>query len=80
MSVTAPTSRKDDLAAVAKPLAAAITAGFVAGLTIGGVGGRLAMFVLRLTSDPAVRGLETDETASRVAALLDEAAAIHSAP
>jgi len=61
MSVTAPTSRKDDLAAVAKPLAAAITAGFVAGLTIGGVGGRLAMFVLRLTSDPAVRGLETDD-------------------
>jgi len=61
MSITAPTSWKDDLAAVAKPLTAARSAGFVAGLTIGGVGGRLAMFVLRLTSDPALRGLETDD-------------------
>ena len=61
MSVTAPTSWKDDVAAAARPLAAAVTAGFIAGLTIGGVGGRLAMFVLRLTSDPALRGLETDD-------------------
>jgi hypothetical protein len=30
-------------------------------LLIGGVGGRLAMFVLRLTSDPALRGLKTDD-------------------
>lgn len=61
MSITAPTRWKDDLAAVAKPLTAAMTAGFIAGLIIGGVGGRLAMFVLRLTSDPALRGLETDD-------------------
>lgn len=63
MSVIAPSGRtwKDDVAAAARPLAAVVTAGFIAGLTIGGVGGRLAMFVLRLTSDPALRGLETDD-------------------
>ncbi len=61
MSVTAPATWQDDLAAAARPLAAAMTAGFIAGLTIGGVGGRLAMFVLRLTSDPNLRGLETDD-------------------
>ena len=31
------------------------------GLLIGGVGGRLAMFLLRLTSDPALRGAKTDD-------------------
>ena len=29
--------------------------------TIGGVGGRLAMFILRLTSDPSLHGLKTDD-------------------
>ncbi|MGH2529491.1 MAG: hypothetical protein ACRDH0_09205 [Actinomycetota bacterium] len=63
MSVSAPSGRiwKHDVAAAARPLAAAVTAGFIAGLAIGGVGGRLAMFVLRLTSDPALRGLKTDD-------------------
>ncbi|MGH2649591.1 MAG: hypothetical protein ACRDHS_08850 [Actinomycetota bacterium] len=56
-----PTTWQDDLTAAARPLAAAMTAGFVAGLAIGGIGGRLAMFVLRLTSDPNLRGLETDD-------------------
>ena len=42
-------------------LASGVTSGFVCGLLIGGVGGRLAMFVLRLTSDPALRGLKTDD-------------------
>ncbi len=35
--------------------------GFLCGALIGGVGGRLAMFVLRLTSDASVRGLQTDD-------------------
>jgi hypothetical protein len=35
--------------------------GFVCGLLVGGVGGRLAMFVLRLTSAPSLRGIETDD-------------------
>ena len=31
------------------------------GALIGGVGGRLAMFVLRITSDPSLHGLKTDD-------------------
>ena len=42
-------------------LASGVTGGFVSGLLIGGVGGRVAMLVLRLTSDPALRGTETDD-------------------
>lgn len=42
-------------------MSAAIAAGFLSGALIGGVGGRIAMFILRLTSDPSVRGLETDD-------------------
>lgn len=38
-----------------------MTAGFLAGAIFGGLGGRLAMFVLRLTSDASLRGLETDD-------------------
>jgi len=38
-----------------------VLAGMLCGFLIGGIGGRLAMFVLRLTSDPAVRGLESDD-------------------
>jgi hypothetical protein len=53
----APTSR----VAVAKILAAGSLGGFVAGAVVAGLGGRLAMFVLRLTSDPFVRGLESDD-------------------
>jgi hypothetical protein len=36
-------------------------AGGLAGLLIGGIGGRLAMFVLRLTSDDGVRGVQSDD-------------------
>ena len=32
-----------------------------AGFLVGGVGGRLAMFILRLTSDDSVRGIESDD-------------------
>jgi hypothetical protein len=60
MSVEAATWT-DDLTARTKPVAAAASAGLLAGVGIGGIGGRLAMFVLRLTSDPALRGLKTDD-------------------
>jgi hypothetical protein len=45
----------------ARAVAAGVAAGLVAGLLVGGVGGRLAMLVLRLTSDPSLHGLETDD-------------------
>ncbi|MGZ8607546.1 MAG: hypothetical protein ACXWXQ_10945 [Actinomycetota bacterium] len=45
----------------ARRLSAAVAAGLVTGALIGGIGGRIAMFVLRLTSDPSVRGLESDD-------------------
>ena len=50
-----------DLASPGATLASGVTAGFACGLLIGGVGGRLAMLVLRLTSDPALRGVKTDD-------------------
>lgn len=49
-----------ELAGVRK-LSAAVAAGALAGFVVGGVGGRLAMFVLRLTSDPSVRGRVSDD-------------------
>lgn len=45
----------------ARTLAAGVSSGFVAGLLIGGVGGRIAMFILRLTSDASVLGVESDD-------------------
>lgn len=50
-----------DVLAAARKLAAAIAAGALAGFAIGGVGGRVAMLVLRLTSDPQLHGLQTDD-------------------
>jgi hypothetical protein len=52
---------RNDLTAAARPVAAGAVAGSLTGAVIGGIGGRLAMFVLRLTSDPALRGLNTDD-------------------
>jgi hypothetical protein len=60
MSLAA-TTWKDDLAATAKPLVVGAGAGFLTGAVVGGIGGRLAMFVLRLTSDPSLHGLKTDD-------------------
>jgi hypothetical protein len=40
---------------------AAAFGGLVAGFLVGGVGGRAAMFVLRLTSSDGVRGIESDD-------------------
>jgi hypothetical protein len=47
--------------AASRPVAAAIVSGFVAGIVVGGVGGRVSMLVLRLTSDPSLLGLKTDD-------------------
>ncbi|MFN2526990.1 MAG: hypothetical protein ABR505_12140 [Actinomycetota bacterium] len=52
---------RDDLYWSVRRLGAGIGAGFLVGLIVGGIGGRLAMFVLRLTSDPLLRGVETDD-------------------
>jgi MFS family permease len=49
------------LLASARWLGAGVTGGFVCGLLFGGIGGRLAMFVLRLTSDRSLRGVTTDD-------------------
>jgi hypothetical protein len=59
-----------DLSSPGATLAAGVTGGFVPGVLIGGVGGRVAMFVLRLTSDPALNGATTDDgfTIGRVSA------------
>lgn len=46
---------------LARKLGAASLAGLAAGFAIGGVGGRLAMFVLRLTSPDSLRGVATDD-------------------
>jgi hypothetical protein len=45
----------------ARRLLLGAAAGGWAGLLIGGVGGRLAMFVLRLTSPQSVRGMRSDD-------------------
>ena len=47
--------------ATARRVAAGLTAGAVAGLLVGGVGGRIAMLVLRLTSNPLLHGATTDD-------------------
>jgi hypothetical protein len=61
-SMAAPASMTSiGLGARAMSVGVAATAGFVAGGVVGGVGGRLAMLLLRLTSDPSLRGLETDD-------------------
>lgn len=61
MAATIERSRGAGAVAAARPVAVAATAGFVAGALVGGIGGRLAMLVLRLTSDPALHGLDTDD-------------------
>ena len=50
-----------DLASSGATLASGVTGGFVPGLLIAGVGGRLAMLVLRLTSSPSLHGAKTDD-------------------
>lgn len=45
----------------ARTVAAGVAVGAALGLLVGGIGGRLAMRVLFLTSDPSVRGLISDD-------------------
>ncbi|MFN0153876.1 MAG: hypothetical protein ACKVUT_05805 [Gaiella sp.] len=52
---------RDDARAIAWWLLAGAASGAIAGLLIGGVGGRLAMLLLRLTSPDAVIGLTSDD-------------------
>jgi hypothetical protein len=63
-------SKLRDLSSPGATLAAGVSAGFVSGVLIGGVGGRLAMALLRVTSDPALRGALTDDgfTIGRISA------------
>lgn len=50
-----------DLKMLARSISLGACAGGLAGLLVGGVGGRLAMLLLRFTSDDAIRGLESDD-------------------
>jgi hypothetical protein len=50
-----------DLREPGSTLGAGVSAGFIAGVLIGGVGGRLAMLALRLTSHPSLHGVSTDD-------------------
>ena len=50
-----------DLLESGRKLSAVTAAGFLAGLLVGGIGSRLAMLILRLTSDPSLHGVETDD-------------------
>jgi hypothetical protein len=52
---------QDEWLAILDKVGAAVLSGLLSGLLIGGVGGRLAMFVLRLTSPDALHGAETDD-------------------
>ena len=58
---TMPRSWQEDLATSARRMSAVVIGGLVSGVVIGGVGGRLAMLVLRITSDDSLHGLETDD-------------------
>ena len=49
------------LLASARRVSVGVVGGLVTGALIGGIGGRLAMFVLRLTSDPSLHGVKTDD-------------------
>jgi hypothetical protein len=55
------TPRNEDLRASARLLSAGVIGGLIPGALVGGVGGRLAMLVLRMTSSDSLRGLETDD-------------------
>ena len=50
-----------DLKTIAYWLSLGAAAGGLGGALIGGIGGRLAMLLLRFTSDDSVRGVETDD-------------------
>jgi hypothetical protein len=55
------TTWNHDLAASARWVTAAVIGGLVSGAVVGGAGGRLAMLLLRITSDDYLHGLESDD-------------------
>jgi hypothetical protein len=52
---------RDDAARLGRGATIGATSGMLVGLVVGGIGGRLVMFVLRLTSDERLRGTQTDD-------------------
>ena len=56
-----PLSRRAILVAAGAALAPSLAAAAIAGFFVAGIGGRLAMFILRLTSGDRVVGLESDD-------------------
>ena len=55
------TSEWVELRGGAAHLSAGVWSGLLSGLIIGGLGGRLAMGILRVTSDPSLVGMDTDD-------------------
>ena len=53
--------RRADARSVTYWLSLGAAAGGLGGFLVGGIGGRLAMFVLRLTSDDSVLGIQSDD-------------------
>jgi hypothetical protein len=49
------------LARLGNDAALGFTSGMLVGVVVGGIGGRVVMFILRLTSSDGVRGLDTDD-------------------
>lgn len=60
-AVRADTTWQQDLVASARRASAGVVGGSIAGILVGGIGGRLAMLILRLTSRPSLAGVETDD-------------------
>jgi hypothetical protein len=52
---------RHDAACLGRGATIGATSGMLVGLVVGGIGGRLVMFVLRLTSDERLRGTQTDD-------------------
>lgn len=52
---------RSDLRAIAYWMSLGAAAGGLGGAVVGGIGGRLGMFVLRLTSDSSARGVQSDD-------------------
>lgn len=61
MSVPPATTRAEYLGGVFERLRVIVVAGVGLGVLVGGIGGRLAMLLLRVTSDDSVRGVLSDD-------------------
>lgn len=58
---TSAATGRNDMKTVLYWITVGAAAGGLGGLLVGGIGGRLAMFLLRLTSDDSVRGIQSDD-------------------